>query len=319
MPPPAKHELKLWSGLVTSLELGAEILLLLSKNSGVPTKEISLSSSLVSSMQLGPPTRPEPSISSASRKEQSTKIVGSFSLEWESLKYLAKAGGKHMVLAALLTAEFVPELSFLEQLHNMEKVLFLSLRVCSRSYCDLRGIAVFTWRRYTKKQTLFWKKRALYLRMARRKILAICQSGGEFVTHSDGSMSYSGGEAHAIDIDHEMMLHDLKSEISGMFNCDADSFSIKYFLPNNKRTLITVSNDKDLKRMVDFHADSDTTDVYVLKKVENRIIRSVVADSGTPTDATTAIEATHEDAKRQRLCASWDGVENIFLPKKIGL
>lgn len=142
--------------------------------------------------------------------------------------------------------------------------------------------------------------------MARGKILAICQSGGEFVTNSDGSMSYSGGEAHAIDIDREMTLHDLKSEISVMFNCDVDSFSIKYFLPNNRRTLITVSNDKDLNRMVDFHVDSETTDIYVLKKVENRIIRSVVADSGTPTNAMLTMEATHEDTKRQRLCANWD-------------
>ncbi|THU58881.1 hypothetical protein C4D60_Mb03t19150 [Musa balbisiana] len=43
-----------------------------------------------------------------------------------------------------------------------------------------------------------------------------------------------------------------------------------YFLPRNKQTLITISNDKDLQRMVDFHADSDTTDIFVTKKVESR-------------------------------------------------
>ena len=111
--------------------------------------------------------------------------------------------------------------------------------------------------------------------MARGKILAVCQSGGEFITSSDGTMSYSGGEAHAIDIDRDMLLNDLKSELSSMFHCRADSFSIKYFLPNNKRTLITVSSDKDLQRMVDFHGDSLTTDIYVMKvmkKVENRYV-----------------------------------------------
>lgn len=106
--------------------------------------------------------------------------------------------------------------------------------------------------------------------MAKRCILAICQAGGEFITNSDGSMSYSGGEAHAIDIERDMPLDDLKSEISSMFSCNVDNLSIKYFLPNNKRTLITVSNDKDLRRMVDFHAGSDTTDIFIMKKVENR-------------------------------------------------
>ncbi|XP_038988890.1 uncharacterized protein LOC103709707 isoform X2 [Phoenix dactylifera] len=93
-----------------------------------------------------------------------------------------------------------------------------------------------------------------------------------------------------------------------MFNYNANSFSIKYCLPNNKQTLITVSNDKDLKRMVDFHADSEMTVVYVLKKVENRTTRSVVADSGTPTDTMTATVATYEDAKRRKLYANWDGM-----------
>lgn len=109
--------------------------------------------------------------------------------------------------------------------------------------------------------------------MAGGKILAVCQSGGEFVTNSDGSLSYNGGEAHAIDIDRDMLLKDLKSEISSMFRCRADTYTIKYFLPNNKKTLITVSSDKDLQRMVDFHGDSPTTDIYVMKigkKVETR-------------------------------------------------
>lgn len=115
--------------------------------------------------------------------------------------------------------------------------------------------------------------------MGRGKILVICQSGGEFVTDKDGSMSYSGGEAHALDIDSETSLDDLKSEISSMFNLDADAFSIKYFLPRNRRTPITISNDKDLHRMVDYHAESDTTDMYILKKVENRY--SVVSRLGS--------------------------------------
>lgn len=108
--------------------------------------------------------------------------------------------------------------------------------------------------------------------MARGKVLAICQSGGEFVIGRDGSMSYSGGEAHAVEVTSDMKLNDFKAEISCMFNCRADTFIIKYFLPSNRKTLITISNDKDLQRMVDFSASSNTTDVYILKKVEHRYL-----------------------------------------------
>ncbi|KAK8968823.1 hypothetical protein KSP40_PGU005559 [Platanthera guangdongensis] len=106
--------------------------------------------------------------------------------------------------------------------------------------------------------------------MSAEKILAICQFGGDFMTINDGSMIYNGGEAHVIDIDRNMSFHELVAEISDMFNCDMDMHSIKYFLRNNKRVLITISNDKDLRRMVDYNSDS-TVDVYILK-VENRYL-----------------------------------------------
>ncbi|KAG0488869.1 hypothetical protein HPP92_007680 [Vanilla planifolia] len=145
--------------------------------------------------------------------------------------------------------------------------------------------------------------------MASNKILAICQFGGDFIANSDGSMIYSGGEAHVIDIDRNLHFHEFVSEISDMFNCNMDLYTIKYFLRNNKRTLITISNDKDLRRMVDFNADS-TIDVYILKRVESKMIRSVVADSGTSTDAITAAEgeATPDTAKRLRITNGWDSL-----------
>lgn len=43
--------------------------------------------------------------------------------------------------------------------------------------------------------------------------MVVCQSGGEFVTNGDRSMLYTGGEAHAMDIDRDMLLNDLKSKI----------------------------------------------------------------------------------------------------------
>lgn len=103
--------------------------------------------------------------------------------------------------------------------------------------------------------------------MEGKKIIAICQSGGEFFTEKDGTLSYRGGDAHAIDIDNQMKFDDFKMEVSEMFGCSNDNMSIKYFLPGNKKTLITVSNDKDLKRMIKFHGDSSTADIYVMEEV----------------------------------------------------
>ncbi|PKA57207.1 ubiquitin-conjugating enzyme E2 S [Apostasia shenzhenica] len=144
--------------------------------------------------------------------------------------------------------------------------------------------------------------------MSTEKILAICQFGGDFIANSDGSMIYIGGEAHVIDIDQSTHFHELVAEISDMFNCNLDIYSIKYFLRNNKRTLITVSNDKDLRRMIDYNVDS-TIDLYLVKKVENRIIRSVVADSGTSTDVITAADGEGSpDTKRLRVTNGWDNL-----------
>lgn len=100
--------------------------------------------------------------------------------------------------------------------------------------------------------------------MAGRNMIAICQSGGEFKTDRDGVMSYKGGDAHAIDIEGKTKFRDFRLEVAEMFNCDVDAISLKYFLPGNRKTLITISNDKDLKRMVNYHGNSSTADIYVV-------------------------------------------------------
>ncbi|GMN44119.1 hypothetical protein TIFTF001_013312 [Ficus carica] len=97
-----------------------------------------------------------------------------------------------------------------------------------------------------------------------KKIIAVCQSGGEFETNKDGTLSYRGGQAHALDIDDRVKFEDFKVEVAEMFSCYMNSMSVKYLLPGNKKTLITISNDKDLKRMVKFCGDSVTVDVYVV-------------------------------------------------------
>ncbi|XP_011020225.1 PREDICTED: uncharacterized protein LOC105122666 isoform X2 [Populus euphratica] len=100
--------------------------------------------------------------------------------------------------------------------------------------------------------------------MPREKLILICQSGGEFVTNDDGSLSYNGGEAHALEINIETVFDDLKLKLAEMCNLEYESLSMKYFIPGNKRTLITVSSDKDLKRVFDFHGNSITADVFVM-------------------------------------------------------
>ncbi|KAL4318923.1 hypothetical protein GQ457_18G003740 [Hibiscus cannabinus] len=99
--------------------------------------------------------------------------------------------------------------------------------------------------------------------MVRGKLILICQHGGEFVPKDDGSLSYSGGEAHALDISPETSFDDLKYTLAEKSDLEHKSLTIKYFLPGNRRTLITLSNDKDLKRMYDFHENSVTADVFV--------------------------------------------------------
>ncbi|GLT27962.1 hypothetical protein SLA2020_029250 [Shorea laevis] len=121
--------------------------------------------------------------------------------------------------------------------------------------------------------------------MAGKSVIAICQLGGEFKTNKDGSLSYSGGDAHAIDLDDQMTFDDFKKEVAEIFSCSINTMSIKYFLPGNKKTLITVSNDKDLKRMITFHGDSHTVDVYIMIEevvapdVSNRSSRTTLSEA----------------------------------------
>ncbi|XP_022722070.1 uncharacterized protein LOC111279312 [Durio zibethinus] len=125
--------------------------------------------------------------------------------------------------------------------------------------------------------------------MAAKKIIAICQSGGDFVTNKDGSLSYNGGEAYAVDIDQQTRLSDFKSEIAEMFSFSSDNMSIKYFLPGNKKTLITISKDKDLQRMLNFLGDSATVDVFIMS--EEAAARNVSNMPASRSSRTTVSEA----------------------------
>ncbi|KAL2533002.1 MuDR family transposase [Abeliophyllum distichum] len=99
--------------------------------------------------------------------------------------------------------------------------------------------------------------------MTKGKLILICQSGGEFITNDDGNLSYEGGEANAVNINQDTSFEDLVIKLAEMSNLDHRTLSIKYFLPGNRRNLITLRNNKDLKRMIDFHGHSVTADIFV--------------------------------------------------------
>lgn len=100
--------------------------------------------------------------------------------------------------------------------------------------------------------------------MAGKKVIAICRSGGEFEADKDGVLSYKDGDAHAMEINDHVNFNDFKLEVAEMFNFNLYTMSIRYFLPGNKKTLISISNDKDLVRMIKFHGDCDTAEIYVM-------------------------------------------------------
>nr|XP_043622114.1 uncharacterized protein LOC122593734 [Erigeron canadensis] len=99
--------------------------------------------------------------------------------------------------------------------------------------------------------------------MAKGKLILICHSGGEFVTNDDATMSYKGGEANAINVTSETLFNDLKLQLAEACNFDQKTLTIKYFLPQNKKTLIILKNDKDVRRMIDFYEDAYTAEVFV--------------------------------------------------------
>ncbi|KZV57971.1 hypothetical protein F511_12127 [Dorcoceras hygrometricum] len=166
-----------------------------------------------------------------------------------------------------------------------------------------------------------------------KKIIAICQSGGEFVSNKDdGSLYYAGGEAYALDLDQHTQLKDFKHELAETFQCGVDGMAIKYFLPGNRKTLISISKDKDLNRMVNFFKESDQVEVFVFAAARNvpnmPTSRSIASESELPTDVpvdlmqtddaivldepieTTALEVYsygHDD-KHRRAATQWQNI-----------
>lgn len=135
-----------------------------------------------------------------------------------------------------------------------------------------------------------------------KKIIAICQSGGEFVSNKDDeSLYYAGGEAYALDMDQHTQLKDFKHELAETFQCSVDGMAIKYFLPGNRKTLISISKDKDLHRMVNFFKESDQVEVFVFAAAQNvsnmpasRSSRTIASESELPIDVPVDLMQTDD-------------------------
>ncbi|GKD74453.1 FAR1-related sequence like protein [Tanacetum coccineum] len=83
-------------------------------------------------------------------------------------------------------------------------------------------------------------------------------------------MLYRGGEAYAIDLDIDSSVTDFKLDLADTFRYSVDNMLIKYFIPRNLKTLIMISKDKDLRRMINLFKDSDQVDVFVMPQVGGR-------------------------------------------------
>ncbi|GAA0144293.1 hypothetical protein LIER_04781 [Lithospermum erythrorhizon] len=102
--------------------------------------------------------------------------------------------------------------------------------------------------------------------MVRGKLIVICQFGGDFVSKDDGTLMYDGGDANAVNINNETKYGDLSLKLAEVCNVELNTMQMKYFLPGNRKHLITLRSDKDLKRLMDFHVNSVTVDIFVSGK-----------------------------------------------------
>ncbi|KAL8140671.1 hypothetical protein V2J09_006692 [Rumex salicifolius] len=126
-----------------------------------------------------------------------------------------------------------------------------------------------------------------------------------FNRSGDGSASYEGGEANAVNINNDT-----------------------YFLPGNSRSLIKLGSNKDLIRMLRFHENSVTADIYILGKegFDNSSVKVNVGrvsgvkvaetvDHGTACDALSADTSDSSYSKSTSSFEPSDDSSESYTPK----
>ncbi|KAL9679519.1 hypothetical protein QQ045_017384 [Rhodiola kirilowii] len=83
--------------------------------------------------------------------------------------------------------------------------------------------------------------------MTSKKVIAICQFGGEFFADEDGSMSmvYNGGNAYAIHLDDQTNLNDFRREVAKTFDLDVSAFPSSISSPTSMPLLALPEEDDD--------------------------------------------------------------------------
>ncbi|WCJ26840.1 hypothetical protein M5689_008628 [Euphorbia peplus] len=103
-------------------------------------------------------------------------------------------------------------------------------------------------------------------------IILICHLGGKFETAKDESLIYVGGVAHAINFDQRLYeFSALREEVTLLFKRNVYIVDFKYFLPDRRKTLITISHTNDLKVMKKVHIATEK-DLNVVNKVPSGFV-----------------------------------------------
>ncbi|KAG8384057.1 hypothetical protein BUALT_Bualt04G0078400 [Buddleja alternifolia] len=99
-----------------------------------------------------------------------------------------------------------------------------------------------------------------------RKLIVSCKFGGEFQQGEYG-VQYNGGEAYAIEVDEEISFDTFRARVVAKcgLNEKGSLIALKYYLPTNNTTLISLRDDSDMKIFVNLFKDSISSDIYVQK------------------------------------------------------
>ncbi|KAG8366000.1 hypothetical protein BUALT_Bualt17G0030600 [Buddleja alternifolia] len=97
-----------------------------------------------------------------------------------------------------------------------------------------------------------------------RKLIVSCKFGDEFQQGEYG-VQYNGGEAFAIEVDEEISFDTFRARVVAKcgLNEEGSLIAMKYYLPTNNTTLISLRDDPDMKIFVNLFKDSLSSDIYV--------------------------------------------------------
>lgn len=97
----------------------------------------------------------------------------------------------------------------------------------------------------------------------------ICHSGGKFTKNGGGAMSYKGGRAYEIFVNKKTTFDEFRKETAVNWKYDPSSITIKYFLPNDNETLLTIGSDKNIQQMLGSYKYLNSIHVYVFTNEDN--------------------------------------------------